>query len=376
MHLESITYMEYEGQDQEWVLQKLRLFDRTLIVGRNASGKSRVLNLINGLAQHLIGVRPPGQEAWIKAEFRDGSDVYMLQLRFKDHAVEEEEVTLNGRQMLKRSADGTATIMYEELDQEISFRSPPGTIATYARRDTLQHPFLEPIGRWAEQLRYYPFAGDLGKHNLAVFTGASIVKPDERNPTLTAGLFKAGVNEFPEVFLEKIKIDMASLDYEVTDVDLGAPLTLRIDGQDVNALRVREAGCKGVYDQFALSNGMYRVLAILININLSLLRNSAATILIDDIGEGLDYERSSKFIRLIREKCVDSNIQLIMSTNDQFVMNAVPLEEWTILHRRGSSVHGVNHENADKVFREFEFTGLSNFNFFELNVEELTHLEN
>jgi hypothetical protein len=50
-----------------------------------------------------------------------------------------------------------------------------------------------------------------------------------------------------------------------------------------------------------------------------------ATILIDDIGEGLDFDRSSRLIKLLIEIAEkNENIRLIMSTNDRFVMNAVP----------------------------------------------------
>ena len=46
MQLVSISYKEFEGQDQEWTLDKLTLKDRNLLVGKNATGKTRVLNII------------------------------------------------------------------------------------------------------------------------------------------------------------------------------------------------------------------------------------------------------------------------------------------------------------------------------------------
>ena len=60
-----------------------------------------------------------------------------------------------------------------------------------------------------------------------------------------------------------------------------------------------------------------------------------------------------------------------MSTNDKFVMNHVPLDEWTVLHRSGSVVHVRNHENSQAAFDDFKFTGLSNFSFFEMNASEM-----
>lgn len=56
-------------------------------------------------------------------------------------------------------------------------------------------------------------------------------------------------------------------------------------------------------------------------------------IVIDDIGERLDYERSCALIELLMSKATTQQVQLIMTTNDRFVMNKVPLEAWTVLHR-------------------------------------------
>jgi len=59
--------------------------------------------------------------------------------------------------------------------------------------------------------------------------------------------------------------------------------------------------------------------------------------LIDDIGEGLDYERSKKLIDLIIQKAKKYAVQLIMTTNDRFVINKTPLEYWLVIKREKNS---------------------------------------
>ena len=93
----------------------------------------------------------------------------------------------------------------------------------------------------------------------------------------------------------------------------------------------------------------------------------ATFILIDDIGEGLDFDRSCRLIELIRERARETGSQLILSTNDRFVMNNVPLEEWSVLQRKGSRVKALNVENSRELFEDFKFTGLSNFSFLEMD---------
>ena len=48
-------------------------------------------------------------------------------------------------------------------------------------------------------------------------------------------------------------------------------------------------------------------------------------------------------------------------------MNAVPLEDWAVLHRKGGICKVYNYNNSREAFEEFKFTGLSNFDFFATN---------
>ena len=129
-------------------------------------------------------------------------------------------------------------------------------------------------------------------------------------------------------------------------------------------LYVKEKALNGITDQFGMSTGMFRALSVLIQITYAQMSNTAGTILIDDIGEGLDFERSYKLIHLLVDKAKQSKVQLIMDTNDRFVMNAVPLECWSVLNRTDSGVEVLNYANSKAKFDDFKFTGMNNFDFF------------
>jgi AAA15 family ATPase/GTPase len=113
-----------------------------------------------------------------------------------------------------------------------------------------------------------------------------------------------------------------------------------------------------------MSQGMFRALSLLIQLNYSLLKKMPSCILIDDIGEGLDYERSKALIDLIIEKVKGSSVQVIMTTNDQFVMDKVPLEYWSVIQRLENKSIFYNDRNAKQTFDDFVFTGLNNFDFY------------
>src|SRR5690606_5922196 len=106
-------------------------------------------------------------------------------------------------------------------------------------------------------------------------------------------------------------------------------------------------------------------LAVVIEINYILERNNSGCVLIDDIGEGLDYERSSSLIELIIDRISGTGKQVIMTTNDRFVMNNIPLDYWQIMDRSSHRVKIYNQADSGKVFEEFAYIGLSNFDCFK-----------
>jgi hypothetical protein len=109
---------------------------------------------------------------------------------------------------------------------------------------------------------------------------------------------------------------------------------------------------------------MFRALALVIHLNVCAFTKSKKLILVDDIGEGLDYERSVAIIDLLTSKVLENNMQLIMTSNDRFVMNKVPLEYWSVLKRDGGIVKMYNSKNSQKKFEQFKYMGLNNFDFF------------
>jgi len=109
---------------------------------------------------------------------------------------------------------------------------------------------------------------------------------------------------------------------------------------------------------------MFRALSLIIQITYSQLAGVPSCILVDDIGEGLDYDRSTALVRLLIERAKDTSGQLIMATNDRFVMNNVPLEYWSVIQRIGGVSKIYNYRNSPKLFNDFGLTGLNNFDFF------------
>jgi predicted ATPase len=369
--LNSVKYAERMGHPKEWTLDGLSLGPVNLVVGKNATGKTRTLNIIWTLAKMLVA-EPKFRPLNAGYDLLFDSDGQMLRyiLHIDNGKVTREEVYVGAEQLLVRGLGGEGQILTKEEGKRIRFKPPENELAVVARRDSLQHPFLEPLHDWAAGVRHYTFGTQLGKDHVSLsMKGAP--EADDRDPAQVVGIFRKGLRDFGPKFVQAVERDMIELHYELQGVETLAPESIVLlrggVATEVLAIGVRERGVSGVVDQSEMSQGMFRALSILIQVNYSQMARRANCILIDDIGEGLDFDRSALLIQLLRRKAQESAFQLIMSTNDQFVMNHVPLEEWSVLQREGSHIRVRNHENSKKAFEYFRFVGLSNFSFFEMD---------
>ena len=115
----------------------------------------------------------------------------------------------------------------------------------------------------------------------------------------------------------------------------------------------------------AFSTGLIRVIAILSYLLGMSARKESGLVMIDDLGEGLDYFRSTKLGNMICDYCRRKKIQLILTTNDSFLMNVIDIDNWIILQREGSVVSSVCAKTHPKMFNKFKKTGLSNYDLFK-----------
>lgn len=372
MQLKTVKFIEFEGQPQQWTIDGLSLGDRNLIVGKNATGKSRALNIISALAGCLAGLRRPVFSGNYVVAFSHDGKTHRYHLKYEDDQVVEENFVVGDKVLLNRADGGEGFIWAEEIEggKDIRFQTPPSELAAVVRRDNIQHKFLEPLYAWGSSLRHYHFGTALGQHHFAVFSPKIGMKLDDRNENAVVALYREAEKEFKNEFKQAVVKDMEEIDYDIQEIGIAPPVSIRVvsslPGESVG-LYVKEKDISGITDQHSMSQGMFRALSIVIQVNYSQMAKKSTCILIDDIGEGLDFDRSCRLIDLLRKKAKESNIQLILSTNDRFVMNRVPLEEWSVLQRRGSYVRVRNYENSRELFEEFKFTGLSNFSLLEMD---------
>ena len=163
--------------------------------------------------------------------------------------------------------------------------------------------------------------------------------------------------------IASIKQYLQEIDYPIDYINVKSLMQANLS-TEVLLTTIKEKDLKCEIDQTQMSQGMFRAIALIIIMQQLIRLNRSCTVIIDDIGEGLDYKRSTKLIKLLVSKMVNSNIQLIVTSNHRFMINAIDLKYLNILDRVGHKVKSYNYQNSKQLFEDFKFTGLNNFDLF------------
>lgn len=371
MQIKTLKYKQFEDFDRFWNLQEVDLERINLLVGRNASGKSKTLSVIYALSILLENKSLKFSDGDYEIVFMREKTPYQYVLKYLKQHIIEEKLLLNFDTLLvDRKEDGKGMIKTSE-DIEHKFEIPLNELQS-TRRDKTNYPYLEFLHFWASHVRIFHFGSSAAKTHLAIKD--STKKPVEYNIKNTdrgvISTFNSGKKKYSQEFIGRIIFDFNSIGFNIEDVDLGSLLSIDMEivelpNAEISALKVKEKDLACWTDQFDMSNGMFSALSIIIHFNYYELEDIPGLVLIDDIGEGLDYERSCKLIELLISKAEkNKKMQLIMSTNDSFVMNSVDLKYWQIIDREGCQVKYYNHKNSPQNFADYEISGLNHFDFF------------
>ena len=362
-------------------VEECRLSQTNLIVGKNATGKSKIVIAIYTLSELLSNSRSllPQSKSYewhllFDTDLPEEKTEYILKIE-KGLVIKEKLIigSKSDKPLLDRDESGQGTIFAKELDQEIRFQTDQTELAVVKRRDSIQHPFLENLYQWSSSLRFYEFGAQLGKNTMVRIPSTRELlkkKIDLKDSDYVIGIFVLGQQEIGDHFIQAIILDMRKIGYKLSDIGTQVPSLINpdisVDSPDnlPQFLYIQEEDLTSVTEQAEISQGMFRALSLFIQINYSLLASKPSCIVIDDIGEGLDYQRSSSLIKILIDKAQTGLIQLIMTTNDEFIMNGVPIEYWSLIEGTRGSAKLHNIYNSREKIEEFKFIGLNNFDLF------------
>lgn len=358
MIITKIDFCEHKKKGNYWELKDVNLDMFNLIIGLNATGKTRMVNVIANFAGTLAGKISHLKDGKWKLEFQDRSNhiFYNYNLEIEDKIIILEEILKNRDVILKREGE-EGKIFSHTKKKMIDFSPPKDQLTLHVRRDIKEFPLLEEFSKWAEHFHSYMFTN---------------VKPYQVTIPSRAEFISENLSTTPYLLLEALKSedirrtiinDFSSIGYPIDKIDVASKKIPGVSGETLISI-VQEKDLSCLTEQDKMSQGMYRAFSLVLIVEYLLRLDKECTVVIDDLGEGLDYERASAVTELLLEKLENSGIQLIATSNDRFLINAIDLRYLNLLERKGHIVYSYNYVNNKDMFEEFKITGLNNFDFF------------
>lgn len=340
MMLSSFGYKE-----QGWELTELSpLQTVNLLVARNATGKTRTIRALQNVTSFMqmkdtfLNIRT--FEANLKFGDLANPDWKMdYSFRLNNGVVEKEMLTVNGVMLIKRTK---ATARYENT----KINPPSERLVVQIRRDKDLYPEIEQLMRWVEGVTSVS-CSDINPFTI-IGTGKSV------NPYSFSEL----VDALSPAETKKVLADAKELGYNISGIR-----TIEA-ANGVRLVQLKERSIANEMVDMQLSNGMLRTLYLLCFVAVVKHNKKLTMLLIDDMGEGLDYRRSTDLGKIVFEDCAQNGLQLIASSNDAFLMDVVDIANWQVLRRKGNKVSAINQSLNHDLFRRFRMTGLSNFDLF------------
>lgn len=336
----------FKYKSPNWQIEGLdSLQPSNLLVGVNASGKTRTIKSILNTASFLRAQPSIFQEDEFTAELKfeyigiDTPHELYYSFKVKDNKILEEKLLLDSKNLIKRTSKN-ASLGNESIN-------PPDTkLITQIRRDKIKHPEIERLMEWAEKVMYISFS-DINSYTNFIAPSLNI------NPVSFSHL----VDNFSPAEKRDFLKSASTLSYNISDISVKSLGELKI-------VEVKEKHIKNKIDELRMSNGMIRVLYLVAYLTAIKQSQAFSMLLVDDLGEGLDYARIRSVGRKIFEKCEDKGIQLIASSNDSCLMDIIDISKWQILIKDRAKTLALNSSSHPKLFQEFNYTGLGNFDLF------------
>ncbi|MBD5356468.1 MAG: ATP-binding protein [Bacteroides sp.] len=336
----------FKYSNPNWTLDTLILGQANLIVGKNSSGKSRALRALNQVISLLS-----------QRKMEDGRLIFDSELILNDP--EEGNIyiylSIEGDNIVKEILKVNEEIKIERDKEKAIIEGdnanpPADMLLMHVRRDVQKYNYIEKIIEWAEKTVIRSFIDKTSPTHEELFEHVLKFTPEMCRHLVRlankVGFPLKDFGTFKNVFLRPKK----------RSLDNGA--------DSIKIILLKEKNVTDPLQLNNLSSGMYRTILLLILIEQFINLDRPALLAIDDLGEGLDYSRATDVGKLLFDICEKNNIQLIATSNEEFMMNIVDISKWNILVREGQNVKSVTSELCPDEFEDFKFTGLNNYDFF------------
>ena len=347
--LTDFQYTQNNGKIGQWDINGLFLQHENMIIGINATGKTKLLKAIT-LFANCINENDTPDNGIFDVKFRDNvtNASYNYLMQIIDSKIVSETIEDESGKILVTRLNDIATI-FSITDDSIQLSVDSKKLTINVIDDLSSYPFVKDLKNWAKGVRLYSFSS---------LKDEGILKGIEKVPVMIEELLKKNSTKYKDLF----KADFSEIGYPINDIDIAY---LFDTAGSKPSIVVHEQSLKIPTYHQEMSEGMRRALYLIILIEYILFEDTRCTLLIDDLGEGLDFNRSANIAKLLFKKIKNNkNIQLIITSNDKFLIRSIDIEYINILDREGGNVKAYNYYNSKDQFDDSILIGFDGFDLF------------
>jgi AAA15 family ATPase/GTPase len=351
--------LEYQYRDVEelgWNFDRLKFGRINLLVGNTATGKSRLLNTIFNLGRFAVA-KEFKNGSW-DLMFEHAGNVYSWKLKTEYRMDERKPGVIISEYIWKHQGEDLHPLVERDVSvfayegNSLPKLSPQETSISLLREETQVSPLHDAFSMIQRRL--------FNQDALGTAAALQTIRPQlavemERTRDLRTlfqaemslsnklfflskyfkDIFQELVGTFREIFpfVHEVRIS------ELSDLGLDSPELGRVP-----VLTIRERGSDHWIPVMDFSSGMLKVLLILSDL---FIMPEGGVYLIDEYENSLGLNAIDFFPDFVLRS--QKPIQFFLTSHHPYIINAIPLEDWFIFHRKGMHV-AVNH-GADLLER-------------------------
>lgn len=364
-----IDWIEYQNTITGQQIERVEFLKLSLLVGKSAAGKTRILNVITEHILHVLGSRELERGTSFRMQFRVGtsavSQCYIwkivtsadssLQLDSGVRIVEESLTEFGGKIIFRRNASMLSVDGYERVPQIQPNRSVLNVYQANEPFRTIYDGMATMSTTYAQNIAYQPIPRDIFKTVQETIARAKVNKQPVREMALQRlhyplGLLLYLAQEVASAAYEEFMDDLQAIFPDIDEVSLRPSSS----GDNAFYLAIRQ-GERWITQQ-DVSSGMMRTMYILATLHL---RDDSTVIMIDELENSLGVNCLDEVVDRMMLATVESNVQLILTSHHPYIINNIPVGNWLVVSQNAGIVESRSAEDIG-------ISTLDREHFFEL----------
>ena len=167
MILSSLKFKENLDNENYWEIDGLNFEMFNLIVGLNATGKTRLVSIISNLTKMItkkLKIKL-NDSRWELVFYKNKKNKFSYKLHIKKGEIVLEEIKEGRKVLLSRKRESGKIYSYL-LHKKLTINPPKDELTLHVRRDVKEFPFLEDIYEWSKNFFGYKFTSARPDHLL------------------------------------------------------------------------------------------------------------------------------------------------------------------------------------------------------------------